>query len=97
MAEVNDIAAVLSHPGDLVMKILMGRQSVEETQSLIDHVGKVEINIGDGLTLLHQAASTNRADLINFLCSKGHSTEVQSCAADVTSQLIRFFDDLFLL
>lgn len=79
--EVNDIAAVLSCPGDLVMKVLMGRLSILETQLLINHVGKVEINIGEGLTLLHQAASTNRADLIHFLCAKGHSTEVNTCTS----------------
>ena len=78
MADTSDVEAVISFGSGsgLTMKILMGSQSVEETQLLMDHLGKVEIDIGDGLTLLHQAASNNRADLVKYLCSKGHSTEV---------------------
>ncbi len=78
MAE-NDIAALMEAVGDdflLFTKITVGRQSVEETQMLIDKLGKVEIQIGDGLTLLHQAASHNDVDVVEFLCSKGHPLEV---------------------
>lgn len=34
--------------------------------------------VGDGLTLLHQAAQFDRTDLIDFLCEEGHDTEVKT-------------------
>ena len=72
----NDISAILGLDPILLMKLAQGSQSIEETEKVIDHIGRLEINIGDGLTLLHQAASNNRVELVEFLCSKGHPTEV---------------------
>ena len=73
----NDIEAVIAFSsGQLTMKIIMGSQTLEETKALTDHLGRVHVHIGDGLTLLHQAASNNRSDLVSFLCSGGHPLEV---------------------
>ena len=69
MSAPNDIPAILEfhdkHP--IMDKLFHSSQTMQETQALIDHVGKVEICIGDYLTLLHQAASHNRADLVQFV------------------------------
>jgi len=72
----NDLSAIVNLGPLLLMKLARGSQSIAETQEVVDHTGRVEINIGNGLTLLHVAASNNRVDLVEFLCSRGHSTEV---------------------
>lgn len=73
----NDIEAILAAPiNHIAIKVGMGRQSVLETGALIAHIGKVVMDIGEGLTLLHLAAQFNRVDLIEYLCDMGHPLEV---------------------
>jgi ankyrin repeat protein len=81
MSGANDINAIMAaYPDDplFLMRIALCRIDLEETQELVRRLGKVEIDIGDGLTLLHQAASFNRDDLVEYLCDAGHSTEVKT-------------------
>jgi len=59
-----------------VMKIAFFRLSADELNDIIDKVGKTVIDIGDGLTLLHQAAQFDRPDLLEILLEKGHDIEV---------------------
>lgn len=76
----NDLSAIATLDPLLLVKLDRGSQTIAEMQRVVDHTGKVEINIGNGLTLLHVAAANNRVDLVEFLCSRGHSTEVRhSC------------------
>ena len=75
----NDISALLTAFDPLfLVRISMCQLSVEDMREIARKLGKVEINIGDGLTLLHQAASHNRPDLVEYLCDQGHSTEVKT-------------------
>ncbi len=75
----NDISALFTAFDPLfVFKISMCNISVEDVQEIVRRLGKVEVDIGDGLTLLHQAAAFNRPDLVKFLCDQGHSTEVKT-------------------
>ena len=76
----NDISAILEAYDDpmFLMRISLCQIHLEEVQEMVRRIGKVEIDIGDGLTLLHQAASFNREDLVEYLCSAGHSTEVKT-------------------
>jgi len=73
----DDINAILArYDFTFVMKLVNGTQSLQETETIVKQLGKVLINIGDGLTLLHQAASHNRADLVKYFISQGHPLEV---------------------
>jgi hypothetical protein len=88
MSTGNDINAIMeAYLGDplFLMRIAMCRITLEETQELVRRLGKVEIDIGDGLTLLHQAASFNRDDLVEYLCGAGHSTEVKTIHGETST------------
>jgi hypothetical protein len=75
----NDIDALIAAFDPILMiKVAMCNVTLEEIQEIVRRLGKVEINIGDGLTLLHQAGSHNRDDLVEYLCEAGHSTEVKT-------------------
>jgi hypothetical protein len=75
----NDINALMAAFDPLMlMKVAMFNITLEDVQEIVRRLGKVEIDIGDGLTLLHQAGSHNRDDLVEFLCDAGHSTEVKT-------------------
>lgn len=79
MTEENDISLLFDKLElGYVLKISLCHLTLEETEEIVRKCNKVEINIGDGLTLLHQAASHDRPDLVNFLCEQGHSTEVKT-------------------
>lgn len=79
MSRNDDISALIEAFDPLmVMRVALCQLSIQDVQNIIQRVGKVEINIGDGLTLLHQAASHDRDDLVELLCSLGHSTEVKT-------------------
>jgi hypothetical protein len=60
------------------MGIAFGKLNVPLTQKCINLVGRTEVRIGDGLTLLHIAAQHNLADVAKYLLEKGHSTECQT-------------------
>jgi hypothetical protein len=75
--EDGDFSALMEHfEPAMLMKIVFCQLSVEEVNAIVDKVGKVVIDIGDGLTLLHQAAQFDRPDLIHCLVERGHPVEV---------------------
>lgn len=79
MTDLNDIPLLLEkYDAFYLMRIAMCQISLNDVKDIIKKLNKIEINIGDGLTLLHQAASFNRPDLIEYLCNNGHSTEVKT-------------------
>ena len=75
MPNGDDIDMLLEKLGgdfSMIMKISLGRFSVEEAKQIVELMGKVVINIGDGLTLLHVAAQNDRCDLIEYFCGELH-------------------------
>jgi hypothetical protein len=73
----NDIQLLMdAYDPLMLMKVAMGRITVDEAKDIVQKLGKTLINIGDGLTLLHQAASFNHCELLEWLLSIGHPTEV---------------------
>jgi hypothetical protein len=75
----NDIAEILSHfDAPMLMRIAFCNVSTAEVTEIMNKLGKVEINIGDGLTLLHQASQFDRPDLVDLLLSRDHPLEVKN-------------------
>eukprot|EP00009_Paramoeba_aestuarina_P001502 CAMPEP_0201513188 /NCGR_PEP_ID=MMETSP0161_2-20130828/5303_1 /ASSEMBLY_ACC=CAM_ASM_000251 /TAXON_ID=180227 /ORGANISM="Neoparamoeba aestuarina, Strain SoJaBio B1-5/56/2" /LENGTH=168 /DNA_ID=CAMNT_0047909313 /DNA_START=120 /DNA_END=626 /DNA_ORIENTATION=+ len=50
---------------------------MEETRKLVEEIGVV-VRIGDGLTLLHIAAQSNRIDVADYLLEKEHPLEMKT-------------------
>lgn len=79
----NDLDELFSKCADLkaqdpmfLIKLSLFRVSVEDIVKVVDRMGRAVINIGDGLTLLHQAAQFNRPDIIVYLVKeKQHVTD----------------------
>jgi hypothetical protein len=64
-------------PG-FIIKLSMGRCSVDDVKAIIDRMGKVVINIGDGLTLLHVFSLYGNYDVVHYLAGdKHHPLEVR--------------------
>lgn len=73
----NDISELLRYfDASMLMRIAFCSVSCEEVTEIIEKLGKVEIDIGDGLTLLHQAAQFDRGDLVDLLLGRNHPVEV---------------------
>lgn len=82
----NDLDELCSKCADLkdqdpmfLLKLSLFRVSVEDIVKVVDRMGRAAIDIGDGLTLLHQAAQFNRPDIITYLVKeKHHPLEVKT-------------------
>eukprot|EP01033_Poteriospumella_lacustris_P012254 gene12254-8765_t len=82
----NDLDELFSKCDDLkaqdpmfLIKLTLFRVSVEDIAKVVDRMGRAVINIGDGLTLLHQAAQFNRPEIIVYLVKeKQHPVEVKT-------------------
>jgi ankyrin repeat protein len=62
-----------------LLKLSMGRTTLEVVKKVVECMGRAEINIGDGLTLLHIAGQFNRPDMVTYLAGeKAHPTEVRT-------------------
>ena len=73
----NDIDALLeAFDPIMLMKTALCSITTDELEDIINKMGKTVINIGEGLTLLHQAAQFGRPDLLEILLEKGHPLEV---------------------
>lgn len=80
-SEEDDISELFAKCKDLdrtlIMRLTMGRVTVEEIQTILSRMNKVVVNIGDGLTLLHLAAQNGRTDLVEYLVlERNHPVEV---------------------
>eukprot|EP00469_Lotharella_globosa_P013041 CAMPEP_0167789128 /NCGR_PEP_ID=MMETSP0111_2-20121227/10492_1 /TAXON_ID=91324 /ORGANISM="Lotharella globosa, Strain CCCM811" /LENGTH=328 /DNA_ID=CAMNT_0007681219 /DNA_START=114 /DNA_END=1100 /DNA_ORIENTATION=+ len=62
-----------------LMDIAICRLSVGDVKNIIGKLNKVVVNVGGGLTLLHQAAQADRPDIIELLHAQGHPTESRTC------------------
>ena len=71
----NDVAKIPSH---LLSPIAFGRFSVDEAREVVEAVGKVAVDIGDGLTLLHMAAQHELVEVAEFLIERGHPLDCQT-------------------
>jgi ankyrin repeat protein len=67
-----------SEPG-WMLRLSFGAVSIETIKTMVEAMGKVVINIGDGLTLLHLAGQCNRPDWMHYLVGeKQHPLEVRT-------------------
>eukprot|EP01039_Chlorochromonas_danica_P010272 gene10272-11368_t len=55
-----------------VLKLAMGQVSLDVVKAVVEIMGKVVINVGDGLTLLHLGAQFGRCDWIEYLAGEAH-------------------------
>ena len=68
----------------VVLRLGFGNVTVNEVRNIIDKMGKVVIDIGDGLTLLHVAAQYNHCEMIQYLCEeKNHPLEVSLSSHEI--------------
>lgn len=68
-----------SDPGFILKLSFLHTTTVEDIQKVVERMGKCVIDIGDGLTLLHQAAQFNRVDIAHYLIKEaGHPVEVKT-------------------
>ncbi len=77
----NDLSEVFSKWSDsaFIFKLTLGLNTVEELKPFVDTMGRVLINLGDGLTLLHIAAQYGRDDWMDyFIDSCQHPLECQT-------------------
>lgn len=82
----NDIDEILDKCADLketdpgwIFKLSLGQLDVEQIKIIVEKMGRVTLNIGEGLTLLHLAAQYNRYDWIIYLCNElNHPLEVKT-------------------
>lgn len=68
-----------SDPGFIFRLSFFNKTSVEDVKKVVERLGKAVVDIGDGLTLLHQAAQFNRVDIAHYLVREvGHPVEVRT-------------------
>lgn len=59
------------------LKLSIGRLTVDDIKNIIERMGKVLVNIGDGLTLLHIGAQFGNCDIVHYLAvEENHPLEV---------------------
>lgn len=75
MSEQNDLHLL---PKDLFLPLALGRISEEAARQCVASAGKVEIDIGDTLTLLHQCATHGCVAAARYLLEQGHQTEIKT-------------------
>lgn len=76
----NDIAELIQKckdrlnviDGMWLLKLGLGQVSLDIIKGIVEIMGKVVIDIGDGLTLLHLAAQFGRCDWIEYLAGEAH-------------------------
>lgn len=70
---------IASDPGFILKLSFLHTTTVEDIQKVVERMGKGVIDIGDGLTLLHQAAQFNRVDIAHYLIKEaGHPVEAKT-------------------
>ncbi len=62
-----------------LLMLSFGRVSLNAIKAIVECMGRVVIDIGDRLTLLHLAGQCNRPDWVHFLAGEmHHPTEVKT-------------------
>lgn len=68
-----------ANPGFIFKLSFFHTTTVDDIKQVVQRMGKAVIDIGDGLTLLHQAAQFNRVDIAHYLVKEGgHPVEVRT-------------------
>ena len=55
-----------------LFNLSFARTDLSDIKLIVEAMGRSKINIGDGLTLLHQAAQFGRVDWIEYLVGEMH-------------------------
>lgn len=82
----NDIQDLFEKCADLIasdpafiFKLSLGRTNLNDTKAILSRMGKVVVNIGDGLTLLHLAAQFGNVEIAQYLVEeKCHPLEMRT-------------------
>lgn len=62
----------------ILLKLAQGKQTLAETDVLVGALGRLEVDLGGGLSLLHLAALNNRHHVVRYLLARGHPTELKT-------------------